>query len=86
MSRSRVGPVTSTLRGVVVTAMLAGGCATGPPSPPVTSGTGDAPRQAARLTRCSVADPDRSAWFCVVGQILYSTLSIFQQDISARLP
>ena len=82
---SDVGAIARTLRGVVFAAVLAGGCATSSP-PPATSGTADEPRQATRLTRCSAADPDRSAWFCVVGQILYSALSMFQQDISSRLP
>ena len=27
--------------------------------------------------RCSTADPDRRAWFCVVGQILYGAASFF---------
>ena len=75
-----------TLRLALFAAMLAGGCATSTPSPlPATSGGGDAPRQATKLTRCSDADPDRYAWFCVIGQILYSALSMLQQDISARL-
>ncbi|HZP39147.1 MAG TPA: hypothetical protein VFE48_21880 [Methylomirabilota bacterium] len=28
--------------------------------------------------RCSPADPDRWAWFCVVGQILYGAAAFFQ--------
>ena len=27
--------------------------------------------------RCSTADPDRWAWFCVIGQILYGAASFF---------
>ena len=81
-----IGPVGKTLRLAVLSAMLAGGCATSSPSPqPAASGPGNEPRQDARLTRCSSDDPDRHAWFCVVGQILYSALSMLQQDISARL-
>jgi len=84
-SSARGGPIMKALRLAVFAAVLAGGCATSSP-PPATSGTADEPRQGTRLTRCSAADPDRSAWFCVVGQILYSALSMFQQDISSRLP
>jgi hypothetical protein len=79
------GSIMKALRLALFAAALAGGCATSSP-PPATSGAADEARQATRLTRCSAADPDRSAWFCVVGQILYSTLSMFQQDISSRLP
>ncbi len=28
--------------------------------------------------RCSPADPDRWAWFCVVGQVLYGAAAFFQ--------
>jgi hypothetical protein len=74
-----------TLRLAVLAAMLAG-CATGTPSSrPATWDPGDQPRPVGRLTRCSDVDPDRHAWFCVIGQILYLTLSMLQQDIDARL-
>jgi len=61
-------------------ALLVGGCATAAP-PPSTAAS-----ESKSIKRCSPSDPDRHAWFCVVGQILYSILSIFQQDISSRLP
>jgi penicillin-binding protein 1A len=41
------------------------------PSASRTEQTAQAPR------RCSTADPDRWAWFCVVGQILYGAASFF---------
>ncbi len=49
------------------------GCATTTPSRPSASGS-----EASRAPRrCSPADPDRWAWFCVVGQILYGAASFF---------
>ena len=74
------------LRLAVCAAALAGGCATSTPPPPTaTAGPGDAPRRATRLTRCSDVDPDRDAWFCVIGRILYATLSMMQHDVDSRL-
>jgi hypothetical protein len=52
---------------------LLAGCATTTPSR--TSASGNETSQAPR--RCSPADPDRWAWFCVVGQILYGAASFF---------
>jgi hypothetical protein len=37
-------------------------------------------RHTAEYRRCSAADPDRFAWFCVIGQIIYLTISILQSD------
>jgi hypothetical protein len=36
--------------------------------------------------RCSPADPDRWAWFCVVGQILYGAAAFFTpvNEVSMR--
>jgi hypothetical protein len=61
--------------GPVVAALLVAGCATSaPPSPSPGSGAADEPRPIAWYQRCSPADPDRYAWFCVIGQIAYSIL------------
>jgi hypothetical protein len=30
------------------------------------------PKPTAGIKRCSPSDPDRYAWFCVVGQLLYN--------------
>ncbi|HEY7651567.1 MAG TPA: hypothetical protein VIG07_02005 [Methylomirabilota bacterium] len=56
----------------LLAAILLAGCATA--SRPSTSRP-DESAQAPR--RCSTADPDRWAWFCVVGQILYGVASFF---------
>ena len=57
---------------VAVAALLIGGCAaTTPPTGP-TSSVGDQPRPTAGIKRCSPSDPDRYAWFCIVGQLLYN--------------
>ena len=63
---------------LIVLALL-GGCATA--SRPASAGAADAPPH-----RCSPADPDRWAWFCVVGQILYGAAAFFQpvNELSAR--
>jgi len=56
---------------VLIAAIMLVGCATAAPSRTRASETSEAPR------RCSTADPDRWAWFCVVGQILYGAASFF---------
>ncbi|MFI5008590.1 MAG: hypothetical protein ACHQKZ_14180 [Solirubrobacterales bacterium] len=57
---------------ILLAATLLAGCAT--TSRPAASHADQAP-QAPR--HCSTADPDRWAWFCVVGQILYSAAAFF---------
>ena len=60
---------------------LLGGCATG--SRPATARADDT---SATPRRCSTGDPDRGAWFCMVGQILYGAASFFQpvNELSMR--
>jgi hypothetical protein len=57
----------------LLAAVLLAGCATAAPSRPRASGAdaNSPPR------RCSPADPDRWAWFCVVGQVLYGAAAFF---------
>jgi hypothetical protein len=52
--------------------VLAGCATTSRPAASRTDQASQAPR------RCSTADPDRWAWFCVVGQILYGAAAFFQ--------
>jgi len=54
---------------ILLAAILLMGCAS--IARPAASRTDQAPR------RCSPADPDRWAWFCVVGQILYGAAAFF---------
>lgn len=56
----------------ILAATLLVGCATTPRSP---ASRTDQASQAPR--RCSSADPDRWAWFCVVGQLLYGAAAFF---------
>jgi uncharacterized protein YceK len=56
----------------LLAATVLAGCAT--TSRPAASRT-DQATQAPR--RCSTADPDRWAWFCVVGQLLYGAAAFF---------
>ena len=67
------------LAALLIVLTLMGGCATA--SRPATAGAAEAPPR-----RCSPADPDRWAWFCVVGQILYGAAAFFQpvNELSAR--
>ena len=37
-------------------------------------------RAPSAMKRCSASDPDRNAWFCVIGQILYSVTGAMQPD------
>jgi hypothetical protein len=67
------------LAALLIVLTLMGGCASA--SRPATAGAAEAPPR-----RCSPADPDRWAWFCVVGQILYGAAAFFQpvNELSAR--
>lgn len=56
---------------VLVAVTVLAGCATAAPTRPRTAEASEA------TGRCSTADPDRWAWFCVVGQILYGAASFF---------
>jgi hypothetical protein len=56
---------------ILLAAAVLAGCATTAPERPRTAEADQAPR------RCSPADPDRWAWFCVVGQILYGAAAFF---------
>jgi hypothetical protein len=57
---------------ILLAATLLVGCATtARPSASRADQASQTPR------RCSTADPDRWAWFCVVGQILYRAASFF---------
>ena len=56
---------------ILLAAGVLAGCATTTPARPRTAEAVEAPR------RCSPADPDRWAWFCVVGQILYGAAAFF---------
>jgi hypothetical protein len=53
--------------------MLLAGCATAGPSRPSAS----AAEASAPPRRCSLTDPDRWAWFCVVGRVLYGAAAFF---------
>ena len=55
-------------------ALLVGGCATAAP-PPSTAAS-----ESKSIKRCSPGDPDRHAWFCVIGQILYGVAGAMQPD------
>ena len=58
---------------VLLAAILLAGCAT--TSGAARSASAGETNQPPR--RCSPADPDRWAWFCVVGQILYGAAAFF---------
>lgn len=64
----------------LVVVLLEAGCATSSPSFSATASSPAEQRGSDRLTRCSSADPDRDAWFCVIGQIVYAALSMLQTD------
>jgi hypothetical protein len=56
---------------LLLAASLLGACAT-TARPPARAAESSTP------CRCSPGDPDRWAWFCVVGQILYGAAAFFQ--------
>ena len=55
-------------------ALLVAGCATAAP-PPSTAAS-----ESKSIKRCSPSDPDRHAWFCMIGQILYGVAGAMQPD------
>jgi hypothetical protein len=60
------------LAGALLAMMVLAGCATASrPSASRADQASQAP------PRCSSADPDRWAWFCVIGHILYGAASFF---------
>jgi hypothetical protein len=64
---------------IAVSAALLAGCATGSGAPPAASEPSlAAPR------RCSPADPERGAWYCVLGQLLYTTAGALQPESELR--
>jgi hypothetical protein len=51
--------------------LLLVGCSTSGPSSGFRAGQSAKEPPSPAPTRCSAEDPDRGAWFCVIGQILY---------------
>jgi hypothetical protein len=47
--------------------------------------SGGESKPAGGIKRCSPSDPDRSAWFCFVGQLLYNVVGGMQPDGSDSL-
>ena len=66
---------------LVSSALLLVACATGNVSTSASTGVafGDT-RAPSAVKRCSASDPDRNAWFCVIGQILYGVAGAMQPD------
>ena len=64
---------------LLLMALLGGGCATGTTSVSASTVIGES-RSPSAIKRCSPSDPDRHAWFCVIGQILYGVAGAMQPD------
>jgi anti-sigma factor RsiW len=62
---------------LTLAALVVGGCATVHVASPL-----DDPRAPSTTTvkRCSPSDPDRSVWFCQLGQLLYNLVGAGQVD------
>jgi hypothetical protein len=67
---------------MLLAAALLAGCASAGPTRPGLSAA--EPTQTPR--RCSPADPDRWAWFCLVGHVLYGAATFFTpvDEVSMR--
>jgi hypothetical protein len=66
---------------LLVAAALVAGCAASPPGPRAASVE---PGAEPAVQRCSPRDPDRSAWFCVIGQILYAVVAGMEAGVDIR--
>lgn len=64
--------------------LLLAGCATGGPSSRFAAERSAIEVPPSAPARCSVADPDRWAWFCVIGQTLYGIGASLQPDTNLR--
>ncbi|MBI3637287.1 MAG: hypothetical protein HY216_13920 [Candidatus Rokubacteria bacterium] len=67
--------------GLLGLVLLVGGCA----SVPTVNGAGSradaTPAPGGQsITRCSDRDPDRVAWYCIIGQVLYGVADALQPD------
>ncbi len=69
---------------LVIAGLLLAGCATGGASSRVASERSASEPSPPRAARCSADDPDRRAWFCVIGQALYSIGASLQPDTTFR--
>ena len=69
---------TSAPRLVLAGALLIAGCATSAPPSRSSADTSADARPATEYRRCSPADPDRFAWFCLLGHIMYGAISAMQ--------
>ena len=67
---------------VLVAALLLAGCATATPAP--RADADGVARPAAALQRCSPSDPDRFAWFCVIGQLIYAVVAGMEAGVDLR--
>lgn len=63
---------------IALAAMLAGCATVQPARPPASAFSSSSPSGA--IKRCSPADPDRNAWFCVIGQLFYNVAGSVQPD------
>jgi hypothetical protein len=66
---------------LLVAAALVAGCATSAPGPHAERVE---PGAEPAYQRCSSRDPDRSAWFCVIGQILYAVVAGMEAGVDIR--
>jgi hypothetical protein len=69
---------------LVIGALLLAGCATGGSSSRVDTERSAGEPSPSAPTRCSAGDPDRWAWLCVLGQILYGIGENVQADTQLR--
>ncbi len=66
---------------LVSSALLLSACATGNVSTSASTSMAFGDTQApSSIKRCSASDPDRNAWFCIIGQILYGVAGMMQPD------
>jgi hypothetical protein len=76
--------VTALRASALAAVLTVAGCATtAAPSAPRAGAT--TPRTPYVL-RCSPDDPDRGAWYCAVGRVLYAVLGMMQPEVGLIRP
>ncbi len=66
----------------LVATIAVAGCATASPAPRAA----DPPARTPYVLRCSPEDPERGAWYCAIGHLLYAVAAMMQPEVGLIRP